>query len=174
MGGAVFPPCWLFGLEPAGHWVGLMVASRRVHHQGPWSCSEPQLPPASKGDPPILAGKSTPVPYRVTAFFPSGSWCAKDPVCSLQEWSFCFLQACGIPVIKPHWPSKADSLGVPLPVAGPQGWEAWHGAHSFTSVGEFLWYNCFPVCHPPSMNRICFHHDCASSTISLWLLWFWM
>ena len=42
------------------------------HHQCPCPYSEPQLPPppASAGDPPILAGKSGPVYYEVTAFFP--------------------------------------------------------------------------------------------------------
>ena len=43
--------------------------------------------------------------------FPPGSWCAQDLVCTLQEWSFCFPQSCGIPVIIPHWPSKPNSLG---------------------------------------------------------------
>ena len=61
--------------------------------------SEPQHPPPT-ADPPILAGRSGPAPYEVTAFFP-GSWCARD-VCALQEWSLYFPQSSGIPAIKPH------------------------------------------------------------------------
>ena len=40
-----------------------------------------------------------------------------------QPWSFSCPQSCGIPLIKPHWPSKPDSLGASLPIARPSGWE---------------------------------------------------
>ena len=97
--------------------------------------SETQPPPTSAGHPPILAGRSGPVPYGVTAFFPK-SWCARDPVCTLQECSLHFPQSCGIPVIKPYWPSKPDSLRAPPPIARPPGWEAWCGAQKFHSSGR--------------------------------------
>ena len=48
---------------------------------------EPQLPPTSAGDPPVLAGRSGPVSYEVTTFFP-GSWYTQDLVCTLQELLF--------------------------------------------------------------------------------------
>ena len=44
-------------------------------------CSEPQLPPASAGDPPILAARSGPFTYGVTAFFPLGPGAYKSGVC---------------------------------------------------------------------------------------------
>ena len=56
-----------------------MVASGRAHANGyfaelpgqcPCPCGEPQLPPTSAGDPSILAGRSGPVSYGVTAFIP--------------------------------------------------------------------------------------------------------
>ena len=84
---------------------------------------EPQLSPTSVGDPPILAGRSGPVFYGVTAFFP-GSWCTQYFLCALEEWNFCFLQSCGSPAIKSCWLSKLDSLGTPPSVARPPGWEA--------------------------------------------------
>ena len=97
---------------------------------------------------PTLAGKSSPVSYEVTTFFP-GSWYTQDPLWVLQEWSFCLPQSCGIPVIKPHWPSKPDSLGAPPPVARPPGWEL----RTFTPVGG-LWYNFSSlwVTHPAYMR----------------------
>ena len=50
-----------------------------------------------------------------------GILCA--PPCH-QPRSFSCPQFCGIPLIKPHWPSKPDPLGASLPVARPSGWEA--------------------------------------------------
>ena len=73
--------------------------------------------------------------YEVTAFSP-GSWCSQDVVvCTLKEWSFCFPQSCGIPVIKPHWPSKPDALGASPSDARPPGLGAWCRAQNFHSCG---------------------------------------
>ena len=36
-------------------------------------------------------------------------------MCTLQEWHFCFHQFCGVPAIKPLWPSKPNALGAPPP-----------------------------------------------------------
>ena len=63
--------------------------------------SEPQPPSASAQDPLILAVKSGPVSYEVTTFSPV-SWCARHPVFTLQELSFCFSQSFGIPAVNPH------------------------------------------------------------------------
>ena len=41
--------------------------------------------------------------------------CAQDIVCALQDWSLCFPQSCGNSIIKSHWPSRSDSLGIPTP-----------------------------------------------------------
>ena len=47
-----------------------MSTPQNCHCQCLCPCSEPQLPPASTGDPPILSGKSGSVSYEVTAFIP--------------------------------------------------------------------------------------------------------
>ena len=52
----------------------------------------------------------------------SGSWCMQDSVCTLQDWSLCFPQSCGSPIIKSHWPSRSDSLGIPSPFVRAPGW----------------------------------------------------
>ena len=91
----------------------LMSTPQNYLRQCPCPHGESQLPPTSAGDPPILSSKSGPVSYEVITFL-LGSWCTRDPVCVLQDWSFCFHQSCGIPVIKPCWSSKPDSLGLLL------------------------------------------------------------
>ena len=116
MGMAAFPPCWLFGLRRPntgayqGSLVGLMVDSGRAHAKQHFpelllpvslSLGEPQLPAASAGVPPTLAGRSGSVSCEVTAPSP-GSRCAHDFVCALQEWSLCFPQSCQSPAIKSH------------------------------------------------------------------------
>ena len=55
----------------------------------------------------------------------SGSWCMQDFVCELQDWSLCFPQSCGSPIIKFHWPSRSDSLRISSPFVRSPGWEAW-------------------------------------------------
>ena len=82
MGVAVFPPCWFFGLRRPnsgaypGSLVRLMADSGRAHAKDHFpdlllpvslSLGEPQLPPASAGDPPTLAGRSGSVSHGVTA-----------------------------------------------------------------------------------------------------------
>ena len=81
-----------------------------------------------------LAGRSSSVSPGVTAPSP-GSRCAHYFVCALQEWSLCFSQSCRSPSIKSCYLSKSDSLGIPPPIAGPPGREAWHGAQKLHSSG---------------------------------------
>ena len=87
---AEFLSWWLFGLrcpstrEPAGcRWgymrkwwpprgLTLISTLQNYHCQCPCPHSEPQLPPASAGNPSILADKSGSCSYEVTAFFPGG------------------------------------------------------------------------------------------------------
>ena len=149
----MFPHCLLFALgylslKPTGCRVGPglvdeMLFSRRAHtnEYSPellLQClcphAEPQTPPTSAGDTPILAGNSGPVCTEVSSFIP-GSWCALDLVCTLKGWSFYFLQSCGIPVIKCLWPSEPDSLGPPAPISRDANWEASHVAQDFYSCG---------------------------------------
>ena len=66
----------------------------------------------------------------------SGSWYPQDFVCALQDWSVWFPQSCGSPVIKSHWPSRSDSLGIPRPFVRFSGLEAWCGAQNFHNSGR--------------------------------------
>ena len=138
--------------------------------QCPCFHSEPQLPLMSTGHPPILNGNSDLVSYELTALFP-GSWWVWDPVCILQEYSFCFLQFCTIYAVTPHCPSKPNSLGTPLSVARPSGYEDQHRVQNFHPHGRTSLVYLFSslwVIH--LYDKIWFYHDCTPPTISLWLL----
>ena len=103
--------------------------------QCPCSHSEPQLPLIFTGHPPILNGNSDLISYELTALFP-GSWWVWDPVYIFQGYSFCFLRSCTISAVNPHCPSKTDSLGTPLSVVMPSGYEDQHGVQNFHSHGR--------------------------------------
>ena len=95
MGGAEFPPCWLFGLRrPSTGAYRLFCGANGGLREG--SCQgvlprtsaqcrcprgEPQHPPASAGDPPTLAGRSGSVSYEVTAPSPWVLVCTLLCVC---------------------------------------------------------------------------------------------
>ena len=83
--------------------------------------------PTLVGGPPMPKDRPGPISYGVIAFFPWPS--THETLCIFQEWSFCFPKSCGSPAVKPFWPSKPDPPGTP-PLAGPLGWEAWHGAQN--------------------------------------------
>ena len=57
-----------------------------------------------------------------------------------------FPQSCGSSVIKSHWPSKANSLGVLSPLPDPQVGKSVVGPRTFATVQELLWYNYSPFC----------------------------
>ena len=135
-----------------------MVASRRAHNieyslvslpPVSLSHSEPQPPPASPGVPPRPAGRSGPHSYEVSAFSP-GSRCTQDLVSALQEWSFCLLQSCGVPVIKAHWPSNQMLWGLFLPMQDHQAGEPDAGLRTLSPLGVPLRYNYFPICGLPT------------------------
>ena len=87
---------------------------------------------------------------RSLLFFPESS-CIWDSVPSKS----------GIPTVKPHWPSKLESLEPPPPVARPPGWGALCGAQNTHSWGRTSGVY-FPVCgSPPNSYGIWFHLDCA-------------
>ena len=134
-----------------------------------WEClcphSEPQLPlPTTTftGDPPIAGGRSGPGSCDVTAFYP-GSWGTWGLVCTLQEWSFCLPQSCGIPVIKPTGHQSQMLSGLLFPMPDPQAVEPGMGLGSFTSVGEPLHYNNFLLLWVTHLggNEIWFDCNCA-------------
>ena len=56
--------------------------------------------------------------------------------CALQDWSLCFPQSCESIIIKSHWPSKSDSLGIPSPFVRSPGWEAWDGVQNLYKSGR--------------------------------------
>ena len=101
-----WPVCWWVGLcscsigclawnilalKPTGYWVGLvlveewrppgglmtMSAHQSCCCQCHFPCSESQPLPTSKEDPPVLAGRSFPVFYEITAFFPWVLMCTR-------------------------------------------------------------------------------------------------
>ena len=75
----------------------------------------------------------------------------QDFVCALQDWSPCFPQSCGSPIIKYRWPSRSDSLGICTPFVRTPGWEACPD-RTFTTVWELLCYYCSPVCGSPTQQ----------------------
>ena len=97
-------------LGSVGCMVGLTVNSKRVYTkgevqdfpqdcccQGPRLCGEPRpiTPPLETLQQVVLI--QSPVGALLLS---SGSWCAQDFVCALQDWNLCFLQSYGIPIIK--------------------------------------------------------------------------
>ena len=141
----------VLALEPSGCWMGLrlwggnsslqedshqcMLIKTAVASVFVPRVSHSPTPPTSARDPPIIAGRSSPVSYEITVLSPE-SWYLEVLVYSFSEWNFCFSQFCGISSIKLHWPSKLDSLGASLPITRSSGWEAWHEVQGFQSCGR--------------------------------------
>ena len=132
--------------------VAVMVTSfQRTHvsiarlpgllYSVPRPCSRWLSTHASAGDSWTLTGKSGSLSSGVTAPF---SWvlmhtrfCCVLPESVSASW--------GSSIIKSHWSSKSDSLGV-LPLLDPQVWKSVVGPRMSATVQELLWYNCAPVC----------------------------
>ena len=66
----------------------------------------------------------------------SGSWCTQNFVCALQDWSLCCPKSSGGPIIKTHWPSRPDSLGIPRQFVESPGWETWCGVQNLYNSGR--------------------------------------
>ena len=61
----------------------------------------------------------------------------------------------GSPVIKSHWPSKSDSLGIPRPLAASPGWKAWYGAknlHNSARTSSISLFSRLWVSHPEGIG----------------------
>ena len=127
--------------------------------------SEPWMLPASTGDPSAPAGRSALGSYEAMAYFPR-SWCTQDLAYSLQEWSFCCPQSCGIARIKHHWLSKPGSLGASPPVARSPGW----GTSQWSSELSLWWENFCGIIvfqfvgHSHHRYGIWFYPDCAPTS----------
>ena len=124
--------------------VGLMVTSKRVYAKGDLpkqllpvtqSLGEPLATHSSTGDPPALAGSFGSVSYGVTAPFPWVLLCSRCCLCPLRL-ELLFPQSCGSLMIKSHWPSRSDSLGIPSPFVGSPGWGAWYGVPNLYNSGR--------------------------------------
>lgn len=70
-------PC-RFAWQPLGIFMPMSIC---WSYQRVCPRCEPQLPPAFRGHPPILAGRSAPASYEVTAFFPWVLGCTPPCVC---------------------------------------------------------------------------------------------
>ena len=188
MGGAVFSLCWLFGLRhPRTGSYKLLGGARSWWEkwQPPGGLTPVKYPSElllpvpttvawSSRDPLILAGMSGPGTFEVISFHPASS-CTGDLVYTLQECSFCYPQSCGIPVIKPCWPSKPESPRPPPSMLDPQAGDPHVGLKIFIPVGELLWWNYFLLCRLPTQQVWdLISQDCAPCTISLWFLCFLM
>ena len=88
----------------------------------------------------------------------SGSWCAQNFACALQDWSLCFHQSSGSPIIKSHCSLRPDSLAIPSPFVRSQGWEAWHGLenlHNSARTSLVLFFSSLWVTHLEGMGFDC-------------------
>ena len=74
--------------------------------QYPSTYGEPLPTHASTGNPSTLARSFGLVSWTGSAvgslLLSSGSWCVQDFICALWDWSLCFPQSCGSPVINLH------------------------------------------------------------------------
>ena len=192
MGGGDFPPCCFFGLRRpstggyrlfggANGWTpgGLMPRSTSQNFccQCPCPWGEPQLPPASAGDPPTLAGTSGSVSYGVTAPFP---WVLMHtPLCVCPPRVESLLpsvlsKSCNqIPLAFKVWFSGNSSSRCRIPSLGNLTW----GSEPSLQWVDFCGISVLQfVSHPPSAYGIWFYCDCTPPTVSLQLLlclWIW-
>ena len=87
--------------------------------------------------------------------FSSGSCCTQNFVCTFQDWSLCFPQSSGRPVIIPCWPSRPDSWGFSVPLTDSPGWEVWCGLqnlHNSVRTSLVLLFSSLWVTHLPVMG----------------------
>ena len=165
--------------QSMGSMVGLMVTSKRICTKKPLPgllmpipCCHSETLPA--GYPPTLAGRSGSVSCRITAPFPL-DLCTRFCLCPIAG-SLCFPYSCGGPVIKSHWSSKSDSLGILGPFARSPGWEVWHEAQNLHNNGGTSLVLLFSrLKAAPSWGmRYNFDHVCTPPTISLQLICLWI
>ena len=186
MGGAGFPPCWLFGLRQPntaaylGSLVGLMADSGRAHAKEYFpelllpvslSLGEPQLPPTSAGDPSTLAGRSGSVSPQGHCSFPWVQMRTLLCVCPPRVESLfppVLPKSCNqIQLAFKVWFSRNSSSHCRTPRLGSLMWVSEPSLQWMDFCGISV---CQFVSHPPSSYGIWFYCDCAPPTISLQLL----
>ena len=94
---------------------------------------------------PVVSG-SCPLPLQALQYQQVLSGPDSCEVTAFPRILVCVLSYCGIPVIKPHWPSKPDAQGRSLLLPDPQDGKPNTGLRALASVGEPLYNNYFPVC----------------------------
>ena len=193
MGGAEFPPWWLFGLRrpSTGTYRLFRVANGRLQEgscqevstsqnfccQCPCPCGEPQPPPAAARDPPTPAGRSGSVSYGVTAPSPCVLMHTLLCVCPPSVESLfppVLLKSYSqIPLSFNVWFSRNSSSHCQTPRLGSLTW----GSEPSLQWVDFCGIIVLQfVSHPLSGCGIWFYCDCAPPTISLQLLlclWMW-
>ena len=138
MAGAVFPPCSLAWGQTVIRVMALMGTSFK------WTYASMQLLPGLLYSVPLTMWQATvampllETPGRSPEILAQSlvgslllsprSLCAQGFVVSSKSL---FLQSCESSVIKSHWPSQSNSLGVLSPVAGSPGWEICFGPWNF-------------------------------------------
>ena len=128
----------------------------------------------STGDGSTLADNFSSVSWGVTAPF-FRSWCVQDFVCALQEWSLCFSQSCGSPIVTYRWPSRWGFCGDSQSLC----WIPRLESLLWGSEPSQQWENFFGIIvlqfvrRPPSRYGIWFYSVCPPPTILLWLLGLW-
>ena len=191
MGGAEFPPCWLFGLKkPSIRAYRLLGGANGGLQEGSCQGELPRTSAASVLVPVVGHSHLPPLQktlkhYQVvlvqspmgSLLLPPGSWCTHYFVCALREWSLLppvLLKSCNhIPLAFKVWFSGNSSFHCQTPSLGSLTWGSEPSLQWVDLCGiivlQFLY-------HPPSSYGIWFYCDCTPPTISLWLLlclWTW-
>ena len=134
-----------------------------------WFCDEPLPTDTSTGDPPTLAGRFSSISPGVTAPF---LWVLVHArLCALEDWSLFasvpwkFYNQ--IPLaFKVRFSGDSQSLWQ-VPRLGSLTW-CWELSQQWENFFGIIFLQF--VGHLPGRNGILFSRDCASPTVSLWLL----
>ena len=108
-------------------------------HWCPCPQDELQPPATSQEDLPRPACRSGPGSYEVTAFALGPG--THETLCVSSKSGLSFPQFCWALAIKPHWPSKLNTLGALPPDARPLGWRDWLPSSEWGSELSLMWEN---------------------------------
>ena len=160
MGGAVFPPWWLFWPGVSQHWSLQAIGS-------PGLVSKCWPPLGSPGDSPRPTGRSGPGSYEVTAF--SLALGAHMTLCAPSKSGVSvYSSPVELLCLSPTGLQSQMLWGLLLLMPDPWAWEPDMRLRTLTPVGDFLWYNCSPVSSfPPGWYEIWLY--CVSLPLYCWL-----
>ena len=88
----------------------------------------------------LIVSRSCPLPLQVLQYQQALSGPGSCEVTAFPRILVCMCMPSysGIPVIKPHWPSKPDAQGLSLLLPDPQDGKPEKGVRTLASVGEPL------------------------------------